>query len=100
MARPCHGPPADRGGAVRRRALWTLVVRGAGVAGLPFPAAALRPAARQAHDGRGIIRTPRRQPGLHTLPFTLGAQGLARGLSGSRQRRELSLTAVCLSGDW
>src|SRR3989442_342062 len=89
MARPCHGPPADRGGAVRRRALWTLVVRGAGVAGLPLPQAALRPAARQADHARGILRAPRRQPGLHTLRLILGVQGLPRGLAERRQRLDL-----------
>src|SRR5437870_387753 len=75
MARPCHGPPADRGGAVRCRALRALVVRRAGVAGLPLPQAALRPAARQADHARGIPRAPRRQPGLHTLRVILGHKG-------------------------
>src|SRR5881409_658901 len=89
MARPCHGPPADRGGAVRRRALWTLVVRGAGVAGLPLPQAALRPAARQADHARGILRAPRRQPSLHTLRLILGVQGLPRGVAERRQRLDL-----------
>src|SRR5206468_7613591 len=89
MARPWHGPPADRGGAVRRRALWTLVVRGAGVAGLPLPQAALRPAARQADHTRGILRAPRRQPGLHTLRLILGAQGLPRGVAERRERLDL-----------
>src|SRR2546426_10586522 len=89
MARPCHGPAADRGGAVRRRAVWTLVVRGPGVAGLPLPQAALRPAARQADHARGILRAPRRQPGLHTLRLILGAQGLPRGVAERGQRLDL-----------
>src|SRR2546428_5796645 len=89
MARPCLGPPADRGGAVRRRALRALVVRGAGVAGLPLPQAALRPAARQADHARGILRAPRRQPGLHPLRLILGGQGLPRGVAERRQRLDL-----------
>src|SRR5881409_1924010 len=93
MARPCHGPPADRGGAVRRRALWALVVRGAGVAGLPLPQAALRPAARQADHARGILRAPRRQLGLHTLRLILGAQRLPRGVPAPRPRLDLTPTA-------
>src|SRR3989442_7949747 len=96
MLAPVQGPPADGGGAVRRRALRALVVRRAGVAGLPLPQAALRPAARQADHARGILRAPRRQPGLHTLRVILGAQRDRKSTRLNSSHVRISYAVFCL----